>query len=692
MAKLRLYSKEDVRQAIRRRGNEIASKMTDQELYASAEFANYATKLADFILRKHKLYALDIKYISDPAAPIAYTDGKMIFWNTGNSIAAFPKLLERRFKVNMGILFHECSHKLFLDFTVKKKAIAQIKSGTLYGNFATGGDPDLENAKAELEKVTASGYGSAVAAIYAELENIIADGHDEACMKRCFPGFIADCIKTAGEVQMETSSSLEDLIDARLDGYAIACSLFLQYAKMGYYKIGQGNADTAKYLAFANAMEPIIDEALEQDDLKKRWDQLNLLVLHLWPYLREKFPDNPPSQSGSGSGQPQSGGQGSSGGGGTPQQSGGQGSSQASANSPQQAGNTPSPEEVADAIQKAMEQIAQAMNAAPAPVNGTGSGVSPQAVQAGSMSPGSDSDLADLKNQIAQAEAVAQVQKELDDAQMDAIRNSNVPLVHKNVKMNTLRHNATNKAKYQRIATEIAPLVRNLIRDMKALLRELNEECVQHHRRIGPIIEAGEAYRPDNQFFAKKKLPEDLPNMAMCILIDQSGSMGGSKLECAIRTAIMLEQFASALNIPTMIAGHDVGYNVNFRIFTDYISATGNEDRWSLAGITAGGCNRDGLPLHVCCELLAQRQEQVKLMVVISDGAPNDDGYKGPAAREDIKQIVNSFRRKGLLIYGAAIDKDRKIIEEIYGKGFLSIQNLASLPKTLVRLIRQQII
>lgn len=107
MAKIfKLASKEDIRLAIRKRGAEIAANMTDEEIYRSAEFSSYATRLADFILRNHRLYSLDIQYIKDPDAHIAYTDGKKIVWNTGNSIAAFPKLLERRFKVNMGILFH----------------------------------------------------------------------------------------------------------------------------------------------------------------------------------------------------------------------------------------------------------------------------------------------------------------------------------------------------------------------------------------------------------------------------------------------------------------------------------------------------------------------------------------------------------------------------------------------------------
>lgn len=685
--KLKLYSKEDVRQAIRRRGNEIAAKMSDEELYRSSEFSDYATHLADFILRKHKLYSLQIEYIQDPSAPIAYTDGKKIFWNTGNVIAAFPSLLERRFKANMGILMHECAHKLFLDFSIRNKALSQIESGKLYGKFQTGGDPALDNAKTELDDVVASPYAGSLAEIYAHLCNILDDGHDEMAMKRCFPGFIADCIKTAGEVQMETADSLSDAIANRRSTYSISCSLLLEYSKFGYYKIGQDSPQTDEHINRVSVLEPIVDAALQCDALKDRWNHLNLIVLHLWPCIREMFPKDLNNSQNSSQGSP-GGSQSSQGGGGSQTQ----GQSSSGANGGQQP-QQPTPQSVSAAISQAMKEVEKATNSAPAPKNGTGKAVDPNQIQTGGVDPGAGSTAQSLAQQAAQAKAVASVQSELDDAQMEAIRNSNVPLIHKRANLHTVRHNPQNKAKYEKISAEVAPLVRNLVKEMLALMQELNEEAICHHKRFGPIVEATEAYRPDNAFFAKKKLPEDLPNMALCILVDESPSMYGKKIDCAVRTTIMLERFATEIGIPVMIAGHNVSSGVNLRIYTDFVSAMTTEDRYSLAGISASGrCNRDGLPIHICCDLLAQRQEQVRLMVVISDGAPNDTGYKGQAARDDISKIVNSFRRKGLLIYGAAIDKDRSVIESIYGNGFLSIQNLSALPKTLVRLIRQQII
>lgn len=692
--KMKLQSKEDVRLAIRRRGQKIASQMEDREIFLSKEFIDYTTHLADFILRKHKLYSLDIQYDNAPNGPIAYTDGKKIFCNTGNYLAAKPKLLERRFKVNMGIIFHECAHKLFMDFTYQHKAMDSIQSGKLFGNFPASDDlsPEYAASLEELKSVVKSPYSAALTSVFHGIENRLSDGHDEAAMKRYFPGFIADCITTAGEVQFENSGTLEQMIENRLPDYAIYENLILEYAKYGTYNVGESTPAAEKYLEKMQEVESLIDAAILMDSYAERWDVVNQLVLFLWPFIRDQFPDNPPEQSGNGSSAASGSGansnaQNSSG---SPQAGNGTSDAEPSVNN---APAPPTPEEVQKALEDMENELGKAMNQAPAPVNGSGKAIDVSELSPTAASSSGMNCLPQILQSLSEEQAARQVQKELNREEMDAIRNMNVPLVHKNISLTIKRDNTPNEEKYSRISNEIAPVVRNLVSQMRSLLREMNEECIQHHKRMGPMVEATEAYRPDRSFFAKKKLPEDLPDMALCVLIDQSGSMYGEKLECAIRTAILLEQFADALDIPLMIAGHNVSWHsVDLRIFTDFLSAMTKKDRYSLAGITDGGCNRDGLPIRACANLLAQRQEKVRLMVIISDGAPHDADYCGEKARKDISDTVAEFRRKGLLIYGAAIDDDRDVIQQIYGKGFLSIQNLETLPKTLVRLIRQQMI
>lgn len=674
----------DILRAIQKEGKRIAAELTDQEVFMSPEFKNYATKIADFILRKHKRYRLDLTYNVSPDAFIAYTDGQNIVLNTGNSLASKPKLLEGRFKVNMGILFHEVAHRLFLDFDTHNRGLKTLLAGQLFGDFDVPAGSDLETNKADLEQKMADGYQKSVTYVYKEVLNIINDGHDEAVMKRCFPGFIAGSIEAAGQVQMEAAPTLSELVNKGAKNLRVCFSLMLQYAKYGYCLVGEESNATEPFTQLLSRMEPVIDDCLAEEDYKKRWTHINTLVLMLWPYVQELFDGS--DNSGSSSNSNGTGNSGSSGGSNSSSDAG-----NSSGNAPD---NMPSDEEVEQAIRD-MAAAAQEDNAASQAPTGTGKAVAASAVASGTDtgSASDDGGFAAMLNQISSEKAVESVQHQMDEEQLNALRNTNVPLVHRDVPVEIERHHEPNKNWYDNAYAEVAPYVRNLITEMLALLREYNEEEVQHHRRFGPIIEATEAYRPDNTFFAKKKQPGDRPNMAMCILLDESGSMSGEKINTAKKAMVLLERFASGVGVPLLVAGHSaMGAGVLLNIYTDFVSAQPEKDRYSLGAIRSHGCNRDGLPLRLCAEMLAQRPEEIKLMVVISDGTPNDSGYSGKEAFDDIRKTVAEFRRKGLLIYGAAIDDDREVIQSLYGNGFLSITDLKSLPKTMVRLLRQNLV
>lgn len=696
----KLKTNEDVRSAILRRGKEIAANMKDKEIFLSDAFRKYATKLAEFILRKHRLYSLEIEYDDRKEAPVAYTDGKKIHWNVGNRIAAAPRLLERRFKANLGILFHETAHKLFIDFDFSNRTLDKIHMyGTLTGTFPP--DAPYDDYLAELQKALSyECYRSAISSIFANISNILDDGHDEASMQRCFPGFIAECIRVAGESQMETAPPLDKLISSGADAYSIYCSLLLQYAKFSTYKYGSDTTDpfVEAYLTQMQEVEGIVEAAVSEDDYKKRWNYVNTLILFLWPHLRKHFPDNPPVQSG-GSGNASdsssSGSSSASGGGqnGNSPSQGGQGSLP-----PQPQGNaTPANQgqnAMSEQLQQKLEALAnaaqEAMGAAPAPVNGTGKAISPTEVQV--TAPTSDQGgLAEVLKEITTKPAIESVQKELDRAQMEMIRNTNIPIVHHGIDVCFNRHMPKNQYAYDSIAKETDPIARKLAREIMQVFDELNQEYWQKGLTFGRRIDATRSYRDDCRFFEKKKLPNDYPDMAVCVLMDESGSMGsGGKVYYAQRTAILMEQFASRIGVPIMIAGHRAsGQSCTVEIFTDYNTTDQKQDRYTLGSIGSGKCNRDGLALRLCCEMLAKRPEEQKLLISISDGAPNAWCYQGEAAKEDIKKVCSEYRRKGLTIYGAAIDEDKNVIQEIYGSGFLSIQDLESLPKKMVRLMRQ---
>lgn len=183
--------------------------------------------------------------------------------------------------------------------------------------------------------------------------------------------------------------------------------------------------------------------------------------------------------------------------------------------------------------------------------------------------------------------------------------------------------------------------------------------------------------------------------MAISILVDHSGSMGGERLHSAMRASMLLYDFATKLDIPVEVAGHntvDYGNGVNYFLYTDFRQVSPDE-KYRLAKMVSDDCNRDGAAIEIAANRLARRPEEIRLLIVISDGQPNDAGYGGEEAAKDISGIVKRYQKQGVETIAAAIGDDKERIKSIYGEGaFLDIDDLSRFPKALVGLVRKRLL
>ena len=313
--------------------------------------------------------------------------------------------------------------------------------------------------------------------------------------------------------------------------------------------------------------------------------------------------------------------------------------------------------------------------------------------------------LASIRNDIAQNQAEAELESEAGNNIVDAVAAVNQSESHRGIPIRTERIlNVTPEdiERYKAIMnSELNPVSRRLQKQMLDALRDLKEGCVRKHRLFGRMIMPNDAYRPDQRYFASRKLPQDLPDMAVSVLVDHSGSMNGTRIETAMKASLLLHSFCTGLNIPVAVAGHNAvngGGGVNYMIYADYEQISG-KDRYraakmaaSITRMKANHCNRDGLALKIAAELLGRRPEQVKLLMIISDGRPNHDGYGGEEAAKDIQGILRKARQEGIEVIACAIGDDKDNIKTIYGDSFVDISDLGRLPKTLVNIVKKRII
>lgn len=244
------------------------------------------------------------------------------------------------------------------------------------------------------------------------------------------------------------------------------------------------------------------------------------------------------------------------------------------------------------------------------------------------------------------------------------------------------------KPAYEQAFASLKGISQRLKRSINDALEDKREGCVEkgllQGNRINPAAAAGN----DGKIFKRNRLPEDYPILAVSVLIDESGSMSGSRIRKAMQTAMILEDFCRGLDIPIAITGHSVRAGVVIKSYIDF-EETNPKTKYRLTDMMSGGCNRDGFALRYCIKRLEQRDEPTKLLILISDGRPADSNYSGDAATRDLQEVQKYCKKKGITLFTAAIGDDKRHIQEIYGNAFLDISNLNKLPEKMVALVRK---
>ena len=266
--------------------------------------------------------------------------------------------------------------------------------------------------------------------------------------------------------------------------------------------------------------------------------------------------------------------------------------------------------------------------------------------------------------------------------------------LHKRVNCSIVHIRTGNAARYEQVALAegVPKLSKALQKMVKKELFERQKGVVKRNLYSGKNLDLKSLSNGSNKVFMQNKLPNKKPLLSASILIDQSGSMSGDKIYRATVTAMVLEDFCRNLQIPLSVTGHDVSWG-GVEIF-DYIDF--GEKNLSaknrLMSIAAGGCNRDGYAIRYVLNKLSKRQEETKLLFLLSDGLPNDNGYGSASLIRDLKEMQPMFRANKVVFVPMCIDADSlKSLRAIYGASLVDATNLEKLPFMLNNLLVREI-
>ena len=189
----------------------------------------------------------------------------------------------------------------------------------------------------------------------------------------------------------------------------------------------------------------------------------------------------------------------------------------------------------------------------------------------------------------------------------------------------------------------------------------------------------------------------------MEVLIDASGSQRDRTSRVALQGYILSEALSQA-GIPHSVFGFcsfwdytvmrrfrdfDEGREANSRIFEFYASAN----------------NRDGLAVRTAGNALLNRPEDQKILIVLSDGRPNDiivnrPGSKNPTpyfgdyAIKDTATEIRKLRNQGIAVLGvfAGAEKDLLAEQKIFGKDFAYIKDIRNFSRVTGAYLKKQVL
>ena len=164
------------------------------------------------------------------------------------------------------------------------------------------------------------------------------------------------------------------------------------------------------------------------------------------------------------------------------------------------------------------------------------------------------------------------------------------------------------------------------------------------------------------------------------ILIDESGSMGTTYMETAIKAALMLHHaIGKQDNINLFIYGHHSnGQNC---VVTRYIEP-GFGRVSNLGASVSCGANYDGDAIAKCSLRMREKTKDPILFFVISDGAPSASNYGGSKAISHVKKVVDFMERHNDMTIVQIAIQSRVPSEQMFQQ-FIELINLETLPSDL---------
>ncbi len=233
------------------------------------------------------------------------------------------------------------------------------------------------------------------------------------------------------------------------------------------------------------------------------------------------------------------------------------------------------------------------------------------------------------------------------------------------------------------------------------VLKNENQEVLSYSGRIIPTLMWKVGRTKDSRLFLREQ-KGDSSDFVVDVLIDASGSQRVRQGEVALQAYIISEALSN-VEIPHRVMSYCTFWDYTIlQRYREYDDDRSQNEK--LFSFTTSSNNRDGLAIKTIGDGLLKREEEKKIMIILSDGKPRDviinrpnaknpAPYEGQYAIQDTGFEVRKLRNQGVSVLGVFVGEEKELAAEkkIFGKDFAYIRSIENFSRVVGRYLVKQL-
>lgn len=639
----------EIKRAIRKKRTDIRL----EDIVKSKAFKDYITSGMLTLFKKHKREPnLEYKvYYKEGDMTTALTNNKKIIVNAANSLFTKRDELDEPLSVSvdhiLGVMFHEAGHVLYTNFSVLRKYKEQFRDGKLVISSIELSKEEKKSLK-EINNLLNDNRSNVVLGvpltktkafiynIFNWLNNAIEDGRIEKTLldrDADFGGYCNGLIGLRNKQKDEiVGSNIQDI-----EKYLNACFEYAEY--------GTSTTYTGDVFPELEEAKPIIDIMLDCKEAMKFTEYTVKLICIAYPNLiKPLITDQTDDQS----------------------------------DDDQSNDNSQGDSNKEDELDDIMNNLPE-------------TSVMPEYDNMGVES--SDGDLEESMQptpDFVGETAREEVEEEINGEINKMISDSTAPLGCSRVAVIDDLPYASLSPNQDTFLNNNRSLFKKVGREIENHLKSDMRTGSNKRKFSGKKFRAEKLVNRDYRYFENTATKRDIPETAVGILIDQSGSMYGEQIRCATYAAMgMYKTLAELEHFDVAVYGHTSTFDeVIINRYIDF-GFKPKDPIKVLAGIYSDGGNIDEVAVTALGERLKSQMVDKKIMIIISDGLPHSMiGH----AETRLRDLVKEYVKGGFNVFVAALGSDKAKIDKIYEDvSFIDITDPSELPTSMLRAIKRTI-